>query len=117
MNRIIAATGLVLVFGAVAFVGFQAQQPPENGQRKPTDVQERPAAENAVVGPIEVTKQTFEAIKSGMTEADVRKIIGGDGAVQSDNGRIKIVSWREGTKLIGVTFRDGRMAGKTQIGL
>ena len=52
-----------------------------------------------------------------MAEAEAYRIMGSEGVVQSDNGSVKITSWREGTKLIGVTFRNGRLAGKTQYGL
>lgn len=109
MNRTFVVLALVaLTF--VATIGIV-------GESKFTAQQ---AFESAPAGPISVTKQAFDAIKSGMSEDDVRKIMGGAGDVQSDRGergRIKIVSFREGTKVIGVTFRDGRLAGKTQVGL
>jgi len=122
MNRtflVIALIALTFVatIGVVGLSKFSAQQASENARSRSADSQEKPSVESTPAGPISVTKQAFDAIKPGMSEADVRKIIGGEGFVQSDSGGIKIVTFQEGTKLIGVTFRGGRLAGKIQVGL
>ena len=122
MNRIFVLMALIALtfvatIGVVGLSKFSAQQASENARSRLADSQEKPSIESTPAGPISVTKQAFEAIKWGMPEVEVRKIMGGEGFVQSDSGRIKIVTFREGSKLIGVTYRDGRLAGKTQVGL
>jgi len=122
MNRTFVVMALIALtfvatIGVVGVSKFSAQQAFENVRSQSKDSHEKPSVEGTATGQINVTKQAFDSIKPSMSEADVRKIMGGEGFVQSDSGRIKIVTYREGTKLIGVTFRDGRMAGKIQVGL
>jgi hypothetical protein len=122
MNRHFTQTALTATIGALMLVGCSAKQPAAMLEVQAAGFQvqqndEKIPVQNIPAQTITVTKQAYDALKLGMTEAQACKIIGGDGAVQSDNGRIKIVSWRDGTKLLGVTFRDGKLAGKTQFGL
>jgi len=113
MYRVVDGIALAVSLGAVIFGGCSAKQPADIPNTRPVNFQARPSD----VPPPAVTKLAFDALKTGMSEAETYKIMGGEGDVQSDNGGVKIVSWRDGTKLIGVTFRNGRLAGKTQFGL
>jgi|SRR3954451_6202046 hypothetical protein len=113
MNRVVAAIALAVSVGTVMLGGCSAKAPAEIPNVRPANFQ--PQASGARRTP--VTKEAFDALKTGMPEAATYKIMGSEGVVQSDNGTVKITLWRDGTKMIGVTFRNGRLAGKTQYGL
>lgn len=69
-------------------------------------------------GGSKVTKENFDKIKTGMTEAEVEAILGkatdSGGASaslpgMSVSGTMKV--WKDGDKKIMVTFSDGKVAG------
>lgn len=78
-----------------------------------------------------VTLENFEQIQTGMTQAQVEKIlgsgkdetpaagysIGGGGTLSSKASPEKIFVWREGQYSITVIFKDGKVVEKSKTGI
>jgi hypothetical protein len=99
------ATGLTIVGGVTSFGGTQAE---------------------AKTKKIVITKKQFLAVKNGMTEAQVFKILGGKGEIMSESGvRGKqfytVMYMYYGKGMTGANanfmFQDGKLQSKAQFGL
>ena len=71
-----------------------------------------------------VSKSNYDKISSGMTLAEVEGILGKGaeeaglgGAVGNLAGSFKIMSWKDGEKMITVTFANDKVTAKAQKGL
>jgi hypothetical protein len=71
-----------------------------------------------------VNQANYDKIKNGMTEKEVEDILGkgeeqasagGNALGMSMSGKAK--AWKDGTKLITVSFIDGKVTAKAQNGL
>jgi len=63
-----------------------------------------------------VTMQAYTLLKPGMSEIDARNIIGGEGVEQSSAGSIVTKCWQDKGRAIVLTFQDGKLVGKSQVG-
>ena len=66
---------------------------------------------------IGVSLQAYSLLKLDMAEVDARNIIGGEGIEQSSAGNVVTKCWRDKGKAIVLTFQDGRIVAKSQLGL
>ncbi|MGD9688543.1 MAG: hypothetical protein AB7K52_03735 [Phycisphaerales bacterium] len=78
-----------------------------------------------------VTKENYDQIDTGMSLAQVRKLLGGSGVDETPSGtsitgagiadsrsvKVEVYRWRDGNRHIVVTFKDGKVFEKVQEGL
>lgn len=71
-----------------------------------------------------VNRANYDKINTGMTEKEVEGVLGKgeeqasagvDAGIMSMSGKVKV--WKGGTKVITITFIDGKVAAKAQYGL
>ncbi len=130
MNRIIFYTaGIVAVIGAVAVIRWSMERPMRDllaeTERDIAEFKAKTKAatklelEKSTGHPcmLGVTRQAYEMLTPGMSEARVRIIIGESGVEQSSIGTAVTKCWQENGSAIVVTFQDGALVGKSQVGL
>jgi hypothetical protein len=71
-----------------------------------------------------VTKSNYDKVKTGMTLAEVEKILGKGteqagigGALEGLTGSAKVLTWEDGEKVITITFVNDKVTTKVQKGL
>ncbi len=78
-----------------------------------------------------ITQASYDKIQNGMSLSEVKKILGGDGIDETPSGTSitgagvgdsraaaqNVYRWKDGSKYIVVTFRDGKVTSKVQEGL
>lgn len=71
-----------------------------------------------------ISKENFDKIKTGMTQAQVEKILGkgteeaaAGGALGALTGSGKVITWKDGEKSIIVTFVNGKVTTMVKKGL
>ncbi len=67
-----------------------------------------------------INKTNYKKINNGMSKSDVESILGpGDSNASSSYGgyTAEVVTWQSGMNIISITFSDGKVSGKSQVGL
>ena len=76
-----------------------------------------------ITSSVEITMEMYEAVKNGMTYEEVVEIFGGEGAPMSSSkllDSVSIIYMWEGESLgsnCNITFQDGKVFAKAQMGL
>jgi hypothetical protein len=115
---------ILIVGGIIAVCGFglfRAGKDIDNAiaeeSTKRSDTSSRKTEEQRPVAKIDL--DSFSQIKEGMTYEQVKEIIGVHGTENAKSGPLQTISWEDKLRfrVITITFENGRVAAKAQLGL
>ena len=66
-----------------------------------------------------VNIENFNKIEMGMSKSEVESILGeGDSMIESDyeDYSMEVLTWKDGVKIISISFSNGKVAAKVKVG-
>jgi hypothetical protein len=63
-----------------------------------------------------INRENYNKIRDGMTYEEVKALLG-PGEENASGGGVNVMSWKRGFSVITITFENGRVAAKAQVGL